>query len=91
MRCAPLAIAYDEYPAALTRVSRVSSRITHADPRCTAGCAVLNLTIAAILNKVESPLEAVLGLLADDLPTDMQSLMSVVPETPSAMLEDDVP
>jgi ADP-ribosyl-[dinitrogen reductase] hydrolase len=91
MRCAPLAIAYDEYPAALTRVSRVSSRITHADPRCTAGCAVLNLTIAAILNDVESPLEAVLQLLADDLPTDMQSSMGVVPETRSPMLEGHVP
>ncbi|WP_273837154.1 ADP-ribosylglycohydrolase family protein [Halococcus sp. PRR34] len=91
MRCAPLAIAYDEYPAALTRVSRVSSRITHADPRCTVGCAVLNLTIAAILNDVESPLEAALQLLADDLPTNMQSSMGVVPETPSPMLEGDVP
>jgi ADP-ribosyl-[dinitrogen reductase] hydrolase len=90
MRCAPLAIAYDEYPAALTRVSRVSLRITHADPRCTAGCAVLNLTIAALLNEVESPLEAALQLLADDLPTDMQSSLGVVPETRSPMLEGDM-
>ena len=91
MRCAPLAIAYDGYPAALSRVSRVSSRITHADPRYGAGCAVLSLTIAALLNEVESPLETALRLLTDDLATNMQSSFGVVPEARSPMLEADVP
>jgi ADP-ribosyl-[dinitrogen reductase] hydrolase len=49
MRCAPYAVAFAGDPARLEAVSRDSSAITHADPRCTAGCAVLNLTLAAVL------------------------------------------
>ncbi|GAB3704775.1 hypothetical protein GCM10028858_21720 [Halorubrum pallidum] len=56
MRCAPLAVAYADYPAALVRTSIDSSRITHADPRCTFGCAVLNLTIAAAFQGQDVPL-----------------------------------
>ena len=39
MCCAPLAVAFRDDPGTLARVSRDASRITHADPRCTAGCA----------------------------------------------------
>jgi ADP-ribosyl-[dinitrogen reductase] hydrolase len=49
MRCAPYAVAFAGDPARLDGVSRDSSAITHADPRCTAACAVLNLTLAAVL------------------------------------------
>jgi ADP-ribosyl-[dinitrogen reductase] hydrolase len=49
MRCAPLAVAFADDTNELQQVSRDSSRITHADPRCTHGCAALNLTIAALL------------------------------------------
>ena len=54
MRCAPLTTAFDDREA-LRRVSRDSSQITHADPRCTHGCAVLNCTIAAMLDEDEKP------------------------------------
>ena len=46
---------------------------------------------SALLNEVESPLEPALRLLADDLSTNMQSSMGVVPDTQSSMLEGEVP
>ena len=52
---------------------------------------MLNLAIAALLNEVESPLETALRLLTDDLATNMQSSLGVVPEARSPMLEADVP
>jgi ADP-ribosyl-[dinitrogen reductase] hydrolase len=56
MRCAPYALAYTDDAASLGRISERSSAITHADPRCTRGCAVLNLTIAGFLRDVSKPL-----------------------------------
>ncbi len=49
MRCAPYALAFVDDWESLDRASRLSSAITHADPRCTAGCAVLNRTVAALV------------------------------------------
>jgi ADP-ribosyl-[dinitrogen reductase] hydrolase len=66
MRCAPLALAYPEPAEKLIRVSRDSSRITHADPRCVAGCAVLNLTIAALLQGETDPLATALEYVDSD-------------------------
>jgi ADP-ribosyl-[dinitrogen reductase] hydrolase len=60
MRTAPLALAYATREAELVDASRDSSRITHADPRCTAGCAVLNLTLAGLLGDRCAPLSAAL-------------------------------
>ena len=91
MRCAPLAIAYVDYPAALVRTSIDSSRITHADPRCTLGCAVLNLTIAATLQRHDNPLSTALHLLSDDLATSMQRTSGVIPDGSSAVLEGGLP
>ena len=91
MRCAPLAIAYADYPAALVRTSMDSSRITHADPRCTLGCAVLNLTIAAAIQDQDAPLSAALNLLSEDLATSMQRTAGVIPDGASTVLEDGVP
>jgi ADP-ribosyl-[dinitrogen reductase] hydrolase len=47
MRCAPLALAFADDWDTLQQTSRDSSRITHADPRCTHGCAALNLILMA--------------------------------------------
>jgi ADP-ribosyl-[dinitrogen reductase] hydrolase len=91
MRCAPLAIAYADYPAALIRTSIDSSRITHADPRCTYGCAVLNLTIAAALQGQENPLSTALDLLSDDLATSLQRTVGVIPDGASPVLEGGIP
>jgi ADP-ribosyl-[dinitrogen reductase] hydrolase len=52
MRAPPLAVAFSDDEARLVEASETSSRITHADPRCTAGCAVLNLTLAGLCSGV---------------------------------------
>ena len=73
MRCPPLAIAYyDDYDI-LIRVSKQSSEITHADPRCTYGCAILNLTIAGILRDDSEPLTTALELISPDVPDELVS------------------
>lgn len=91
MRCAPLAIAYADYPAALVRTSMDSSRVTHADPRCTFGCAVLNLTIASALRGQDEPLTSALNLLAEDLATSLQRTAGVIPDGASPVLEGGLP
>jgi len=51
MRCAPVAVTYTDDYDTLFRASFDSSRITHADPRCTYGCALLNRVIAGLLDE----------------------------------------
>lgn len=53
MRAAPLAVAFAADTGRLIEASEASSRITHADPRCTVGCAVLNLTLAGLLTNAD--------------------------------------
>lgn len=55
MRCPPYALAYRDRPGALAEVSRDSSRITHADPRCTAGCALLNEVVRRLVCEESDP------------------------------------
>jgi ADP-ribosyl-[dinitrogen reductase] hydrolase len=73
MRCPPLALAYgdSEKTDKLARVSRDSSRITHADPRCTYGCAVLNLIIAGLLRKEREPLSDAVAYVRGDAPAEL--------------------
>jgi len=78
MRCAPLAIVALDEPARLTELSRQSSQITHADPRCTAGCAVLNLTIAGYLTGAETPLSTALARLDDAMPEELHDALAPV-------------
>ena len=89
MRCAPHAIAFADDPEALVRISRRSSAITHADPRCTWGCAVLNCTIAGLARGDPSPLEAALAFVEragtaaaarDDLPVELLEALRPVPD-----------
>jgi ADP-ribosyl-[dinitrogen reductase] hydrolase len=75
MRCAPLAVAFADDTNELQQVSRDSSRITHADPRCTHGCAALNLTIAALLNGDDQPLASALDVLSTDAPDDLNETL----------------
>lgn len=49
MRCAPVALRFRRDPAALVQASVDTARITHADPRCTAGAAAVNQAIAFLL------------------------------------------
>ncbi|NHN42954.1 ADP-ribosylglycohydrolase family protein [Halorubellus sp. JP-L1] len=77
MRCAPYAIAFRNDAAELERVSRASSAITHADPRCTWGCVVLNHTIGGLLRNDPDPLGAALDA-STDAPTALLSAIERV-------------
>ena len=71
MRCPPLAIPYATEWDRLAAVSRQSSQITHADPRCTDGCAILNLTVAGLLEEAETPLQDALDYIGSDAPDEL--------------------
>jgi len=78
MRSPPLALMFFDEPKRLIESSRHCSRITHADPRCTYGCAVLNLTIAGILRDESSPLETALDKVRKDAPNELIEALDVV-------------
>jgi ADP-ribosyl-[dinitrogen reductase] hydrolase len=71
MRCAPLAIPYAADWDRLAEVSRQSSDITHADPRCTEGCAILNITIAGLLDDSDAPLQDALDYVGVNVPDEL--------------------
>ena len=80
MRCAPHAIAFAADPDALVQVSRQSSAITHYDPRCTYGCAILNCTIAGYLRGDDAPLEVAVNVVEDDAPDDLVETLRLWPD-----------
>ena len=80
MRCAPHAIAFADNPDALVQVSRQSSAITHYDPRCTYGCAILNCTIAGYLRGDDDPLTDALNRVEDDAPDELVETLRLVPD-----------
>jgi len=80
MRCAPYAIAFADDPDTLVEVSRQSSSITHYDPRCTYGCAILNCTIAGYLRGETDPFDAALERVEDDAPDELVETLRLVPE-----------
>jgi len=71
MRCAPYGVAFDSEAEARTVASRVSSALTHADPRCQWSCVILNGTIAGLLHDVDRPLADVLEQAAQ-APTEVR-------------------
>jgi ADP-ribosyl-[dinitrogen reductase] hydrolase len=50
MRCAPVALRFRTEPEAIVQASIDTSRITHADPRCTWSCVAVNQAITHLLN-----------------------------------------
>jgi len=80
MRCAPYAVAFADDPGTLVDVSTASSAITHYDPRCTYGCALLNLTIAGFLRGGDDPLHAALERVEGDAPDELVESLRLVPE-----------
>ena len=80
MRCAPHAIAFADDPSTLVQVSKRSSAITHYDPRCTHGCAILNGTIAGYLRGADSPLETALERVQADAPEELINALRPVPD-----------
>ncbi|WP_311173944.1 ADP-ribosylglycohydrolase family protein [Halobellus ordinarius] len=88
MRCPPLAIPYASDWDHLTEVSRQSSQITHADPRCTEGCALLNLTVAGLLDDADTPLQEALEYVGSDAPAELvTALEPLVRDDAPATLE----
>jgi len=61
MRCAPYGIAFADDSNDLVTASRVSSALTHADPRCQWSCVILNTTIAGLLQDGKQPLESAIS------------------------------
>lgn len=78
MRCPPLAIPYASDWDRLVEVSRQSSQITHADSRCTDGCAVLNLTIAGLLDGADAPLRDALDYVESNAPDELVTALEPV-------------
>jgi len=83
MRCAPYALAYHDDPATLISVSRDSSAITHYDPRCQFGCAILNLTIANLLGDRSDPLQSALTRVEADSPDELVTALAALPDAGS--------
>lgn len=80
MRCPPLAVAYADDPDRPVEVSRDSSRITHADPRCAWGAAVVNLAVANLLTREPRPPSAALDRVRDDAPDELVAALDPVAE-----------
>lgn len=81
MRCAPHALAFlDRRADLLADVSLDSSRITHADPRCTHGCALLNLTLAGFIRDESAPLASALDVVGDQAPGELIEAVEHVPD-----------
>jgi ADP-ribosyl-[dinitrogen reductase] hydrolase len=84
MRCAPHALAFPNNSHYLGHVSERSSAITHADPRCKRGCAILNLTIAALIRGESNPLDSALAAAypaQSDAPELFEALHGLPEET----------
>jgi len=80
MRCAPHAIAFNDDPDMLQRVSTQSSAITHHDPRCQYGCALLNHTISGYLNGDDDPLADAIARVDGDAPEELVETVRLVPD-----------
>ncbi|AGN01226.1 ADP-ribosyl-(dinitrogen reductase) hydrolase [Salinarchaeum sp. Harcht-Bsk1] len=87
MRCPPLTIPLRNEPERLVEASKQSSQITHADPRCTWGCAALNLTIAGYLTDREAPLQWALDRIRSDAPDELVDALDPIAagETPDSL------
>jgi len=83
MRCAPLSIPYANDWEQLVTVSWQSSQITHADPRCEYGCAILNLTIAGLLTDAETPLQDALDYVDENAPDELMAALAPIAQRDS--------
>lgn len=89
MRCAPLAVAYDD-PGDLAAVAAASSAVTHADPRCVEACVALTRTVRELLDgaEPETALDEALGLAGDrDAPREVRTALATATDRAAASLE----
>ena len=87
MRCAPYGVAFHSVVDDLVTASRVSSAITHADPRCQWSCVVLNATIAGLLSGDDDPLGTAFDV-AEDAPGEVREAVTSIQ---NALSEDSDP
>jgi ADP-ribosyl-[dinitrogen reductase] hydrolase len=88
MRCVPNALAYRGDPETLTHVSRRSSAITHADPRCTDACVAANHLVASLVAGDDDPLSTTLDALdAADCEPSVRDVVAGAPERDAADLQ----
>ena len=81
MRCAPLAIAYPDNVEKLIETSKTMSEITHADPRCTYGCAALNLILAKLIREGNNnPISHAIKNLPPEAPEELIDMLNKVKE-----------
>ena len=85
MRCAPVALFARADPAANARYSADSSRITHANPLCVAGCVALNAAIAALLDDPTTDPIAAARTAIDD--TMIQETLAAAPSQNAESLD----
>jgi len=88
MRCAPYCLAFHLDAVARTIASRVSSALTHADPRCQWSCVILNGTIAGLLHDVDRPLPDALEQ-ATQAPTEVRGAVKLIARVISGSSEPD--
>lgn len=83
MRCAPLGVAFHGSDAdRIVEISRQSSAITHADPRCTSACALLNLVVAGWMNDLAEPIERAIEHVAHEAPEELIEAVRADPGSP---------
>ena len=88
MRCAPYGVAFHSNMDDLVTASRVSSAITHADPRCQWSCVVLNAAIAGLLNDDDDPLGTALDV-AEDAPGEVREAVTSIQNVLSEDIDPD--
>ena len=88
MRYAPYGVVFHSNMDDLVTASRVSSAITHADPRCQWSCVVLNVTIAGLLSGDDDPLGTALDL-AEDGPAEVQEVVASIQKVLSGDIDPD--
>jgi len=77
-RCLPLAIPYTD--ANLAIHSMRASQITHAEPRCLYGAAILNLAVAGYLNDEIDPLATALERVPWGIPDGLRAALEADPD-----------
>lgn len=80
MRCAPYALAYNESQFLRRYASKWSSAITHADPRCTYSCMLLNDVIASYLAGETVALTEMATILNRGAPDALTAAISELPD-----------
>ena len=89
MRCAPLAIRWQDDAARLVRESIVSAVPTHWDPRCGWSCAIVNMAVASALKTETLSAQDLIELSTEGVAAALPELerYGYEPAAPSSVVE----